>query len=95
MRKLAGAVLALALALTPGLALSLERTGVIQEVEPSDSTLTLRDGQEFSLAQGLAVDELKPGTEVTVVYVVVYKAADREMVALQVQPKTEETPQSD
>ena len=86
MRKLAGPALALALSLTLGLALSLEQAGVIDQIEASASTLTLRDGKQFALAHGLAVDGLKPGTEVVVVYVVVYKAVNRKMVALEVQP---------
>lgn len=91
MNTFAGIALASALLLAPGLAAALEQRGIVDQVAPSGSSLTLRDGQEFALAHGLSVDGLQAGTEVVVEYIVVYKAGEREMVALKVQPKTAKT----
>src|SRR5688572_29218489 len=49
-----------------GAALAEEAKGKIQAVDPAAKTITLEDGTTYTLAEGVMVDTLQPGTEVTV-----------------------------
>ena len=51
---------------TAGSALAEEAKGKIQAVDPAAKTITLEDGTTYTLAEGVMVDTLQPGTEVTV-----------------------------
>ena len=49
-----------------GLALAEDAKGKIQSVDATAKTITLEDGTTYTLAEGVMVDNLQPGTEVTV-----------------------------
>jgi Cu/Ag efflux protein CusF len=49
-----------------GAALADEAKGKIQVVDPAARTIQLEDGTMYTVAEGVALDTLKPGTEVTV-----------------------------
>ena len=49
-----------------GAALADEAKGKIQAVDPAARTIQLEDGTVYTVAEGVALDTLKPGTEVTV-----------------------------
>ncbi len=51
-----------------GAALAEEASGKIQAVDAAAKTLQLEDGTTFMVAEGVAIDQLQPGTEVTVSY---------------------------
>lgn len=68
MKKPLIAVSALALALTLGIANAAQIEGKIDKVSSDRTWFTLSDGTQFSLAKGVSVKTLKPGTEVMVTY---------------------------
>ena len=49
-----------------GAALADEAKGKIQAVDPTARTIQMEDGTTFTVAEGVAMDALQPGTEVTV-----------------------------
>ena len=49
-----------------GIALADEAKGKVQTVDPATRTIQLDDGTMYTVAEGVALDTLKPGTEVTV-----------------------------
>ena len=49
-----------------GTALAAETKGKIQTVDPATRIIQLDDGTMYTVAEGVALDSLKPGTEVTV-----------------------------
>jgi hypothetical protein len=51
-----------------GAALAEDASGKIQAVDPAARTIQLEDGTIFAVAEGVAMDTLQPGTEVTVSY---------------------------
>jgi hypothetical protein len=51
-----------------GLALAEDVNGTIQAVDPAARTIQLEDGSIFTVAEGVALEALQPGTEVTVSY---------------------------
>lgn len=69
MKKLLGAVSALALAAGAGTALAVEEaTGMIESLDEEQMTLMLDTGQTFSLSEDVAIEGLEAGDEVTVAY---------------------------
>ena len=48
---------------TAGAALAEEAKGKIQSVDPAAKTITLEDGTTYTLAEGVTVDTLQPGTD--------------------------------
>jgi Cu/Ag efflux protein CusF len=68
MKKYLALLAAAALLGSVGAALAEEATGKIQAVDPAARTLTLEDGTMFTVAEGVAIDGLQPGTEVTVTF---------------------------
>jgi len=48
--------------------LTLAGEGKIQAVNPDTKTLTLEDGTEYTVGEGVALDTLKPGSDVRVSY---------------------------
>jgi Cu/Ag efflux protein CusF len=68
MKKLIGAVSALALMSAAGMALANEATGKIQSVDEEQMTLILDSGETFTFAEGLSIEGLEEGTEVKVAY---------------------------
>jgi Cu/Ag efflux protein CusF len=65
-----------------GAALAAEASGKIQAVDPATRTLTLEDGTSYILGDGVAMDALQPGTDVTVSF----EEADGQKTATQVMP---------
>jgi len=49
-----------------GAALADEAKGKIQAVDPAARTIQLADGSVYTVAEGVALETLTPGTEVTV-----------------------------
>jgi Cu/Ag efflux protein CusF len=68
MKKLIGAVSALALMSAAGMALANEATGRIQSVDEEQMTLVHDSGETFTFAEGLSIEGLEEGTEVKVAY---------------------------
>jgi len=68
MRKLLPVLAATAFLGFAGSALADEATGRIQAIDPASGTLMLEDGTLFTVSEGVAIDTLQPGTEVTVSY---------------------------
>ncbi len=66
MNKILGAVSALALMLAVNAASADEATGKIQSINEQTRAMTLDSGQAFTLAEGVEIDGLTPGTEVKV-----------------------------
>jgi hypothetical protein len=66
MKKTLVAISVAALLGTAGVALADEAKGKIQAVDPTAKTITLEDGTTYTLAEGVMIESLQPGTEVTV-----------------------------
>ena len=66
MKKALVAISVAALLGTAGAALAEDAKGKIQAVDPAAKTITLEDGTTYTLAEGVVVEGLQPGTEVTV-----------------------------
>jgi Cu/Ag efflux protein CusF len=73
-----------AFALTSGSTFAAELNGQIKSVDPSAGTITLQSGEQFVVSEGVTMQNLKPGEEVTVSY----EEKDGKMVATGVQPKS-------
>lgn len=82
MRKVLALLSAVAFLGSAGLALAEEASGVIQIVDPATRTLQLEDGTTFVVSEGVPIEELQPGTEVTVSY----EETDGMMTATSVTP---------
>lgn len=68
MRKVLGAVAALAMLGMSGLASAEEASGKIAAVDMDARTIQLEDGNTFTVQEGVSLEGLEPGTEVTVSY---------------------------
>ena len=68
MKKLLTALSVLAFLGFAGAANAEEASGRIAMADPGTSTLTLEDGTTFEVVEGVPLDGLAPGTEVTVSY---------------------------
>ena len=68
MNKLLGALVAVAFLGTPGAASAEEATGTVEGVDLQSRMIVLDDGSVFAVDQGIALESLRPGTEVTVSY---------------------------
>jgi Cu/Ag efflux protein CusF len=66
MKKLIAMLAAVLFLGSAGAALADEAKGKIQAVDPAARTIQLEDGTVYTVAEGVALDTLKPGTEVTV-----------------------------
>jgi hypothetical protein len=71
------------LVLSTGLASADEASGKIQSIE--GSTITLESGEQFTISDGTAMEQLEAGTEVTVSY----EEQGDEKVATEVLPKAQ------
>ncbi len=65
-----------------GFAQADEASGKVQSVDPAAGTLMLEDGTTFTVAEGVAIDALQPGQEVTVSY----EEADGQKKAMSIAP---------
>lgn len=87
MRKLVGAVSALALFASAGLAVAAEEvTGTVLEIDEMAQTITLEDGATYTAAEGVILEGLEPGEEVTVSF----EEEDGENVATSIRPAMDE-----
>ena len=68
MRKLLIALSGLALLLAVGVAKAEDAKGVVKEINITEAWVLLEDGNKFILAEGVSMEELKAGDEVTVSY---------------------------
>lgn len=68
MRKVLTALSGLALLLAVGIANAEDAKGIVKEINIEEAWVTLDDGTQFVLAEGVAMEELQPGDEVTVSY---------------------------
>ena len=68
MRYLIAPLSALALLCTVSLAQAEEAKGTIAAVDQSQGMIVLDSGETFTLADGVSIEGLAPGTEVTVSY---------------------------
>ena len=66
MKKLVAPLAALAFAFSISVAHADQASGKIATFDPSSSTLVLEDGTTFTVTEGLPMEGLQPGTEVTV-----------------------------
>lgn len=82
MKKFLGAVSALALFAAVGVANAEEATGTVSTIDETTNMLTLEDGTQYMLGEGVSTEGLAPGTEVTVTF----EEQDGQRTATQVQP---------
>lgn len=68
MNKLVAPLAVLAFAFTIAVAQADQAAGKIAAVDPATGTLVLEDGTIFLVAQDLAMDGLKPGADVMIVF---------------------------
>lgn len=68
MRKLLTALSGLALLLAVGIANAEDAKGIVKEINITEAWVLLEDGTQFALAEGVTMEELKAGDEVTVSY---------------------------
>ena len=68
MNKLLGALVAVAFLGTPGVASAEEATGTVEGVDLQSRMIVLDDGSVFAVTEGIALETLRPGSEVTVSY---------------------------
>lgn len=68
MNKLLGALVAVALFGTAGIAGAEEATGMVENIDLQSRLILLDDGTVFTVDQGIALEALRPGSEVTVSY---------------------------
>lgn len=80
MKKLIAPFVALAFMFSAATAFAEEAGGKVAMVDAQ--TLILEDGTSFTIAEGVSVEGLEPGTEVTVSY----EEQDGQMVATEVAP---------
>ena len=80
MNKLVVPFAAVAFALSMGIAQADEASGKVSSVD--SQTLILEDGTTYMISEGVSVEGLEPGTEVTVAY----EEKDGQMVATEVVP---------
>jgi len=80
MNKLIAPFAALAFTLSIATAHADEAAGKVAEVD--DSTLMLEDGTTFTIAEGVSMEGLEPGTEVTVSF----EEQDGQLIATEVAP---------
>jgi hypothetical protein len=82
MNRLLALFAALAFAVSIAAAQAEEAAGPITAVDTSGGPLKLEDGTMIRVAEGVSMDGLEPGTEVTVSY----EEQDGELVATEVTP---------
>lgn len=68
MKRLLGAVSALALLIAGGAALADEATGTIESLDQEEMTLVLDTGETFTLTEDVSIEGLEAGAQVTVAY---------------------------
>ena len=82
MNKLVALMAGLAFSVSATAALADESAGTIASVDQTTSTLVLEDGTSFTIGEGLSMEGLEPGAEVTVSY----EDQDGQLVATEIVP---------
>lgn len=82
MRKTLGAIVALALIGLANAAFAGEASGTIVDTDMQTRTIRLDDGSTYMLSEGVALESLRPGMEVTVSY----EEKDGQNTATEVKP---------
>ena len=83
MRKVLGVITAIAMLGFAGAASADEASGKIESVDPGSRTIMLDDGNTYTVSEGVAIEGLQPGTEVTVSF----EEQDGQRVASEVTPQ--------
>ena len=81
MNRTFAALAAVALLASAGAAYAAEASGAVATVDSEKRMITLEDGTAFTVQEGVAMEGLQPGTEVTVSY----EESDGKNVATDVQ----------
>ncbi len=68
MKPIIGAVSAIALIASVGMAAADETTATVEQVDETMRTITLDDGNTYELQEGVNIEGIFPGQEVTVSY---------------------------
>ncbi len=68
MKKLVAPLFALALVFALGTANAEEAKGIVKQLDAKAAMLVLEDGTQFTLAEGIDLEGIKAGDEVTVAY---------------------------
>ena len=82
MNKLVAPFAALAFVFSVAIAQADETAGKVAAVDPTSGSLILEDGTTFTIAEGVSMDGLEPGTEVTVSF----EEQDGQLIATEVAP---------
>jgi hypothetical protein len=68
MKNIVAGLCALVFALTLGMANAEDAKGIVEQISADHMWLILKDGTRFSLAEGIDLEGIKAGEEVTVSY---------------------------
>ena len=68
MKNLLGVATAVAFLTLSGGAFAEEASGMIKSMNPETRTVVLDDGNTYTVAEGVVIENLKPGSEVKVSY---------------------------
>ncbi len=82
MNKLVAPFAAIAFVFSIAIAQADETAGKVSQVDPAAGSITLEDGTTFTLAEGVSMEGLEPGTEVTVSF----EEQDGQLIATEVAP---------
>ncbi len=82
MKKLVAPFAALAFVFSIAIAQADEATGKVAAVDSASGSLMLEDGTTFTIAEGVSMEGLEPGTEVTVSF----EEQDGQLIATEVAP---------
>ncbi len=82
MNKLVAPFAALAFVFSIAIAQADEATGKVAAVDPTSGSFILEDGTTFTIAEGVSMEGLEAGTEVTVSY----EEQDGNLIATEVAP---------
>jgi Cu/Ag efflux protein CusF len=82
MKKLVAPFAALAFVFSIAIAQADETAGKVAAVDPASGSLILEDGSTFTIGEGVSMEGLEPGTEVTVSF----EEKDGQLIATEVAP---------
>ncbi len=82
MNKLVAPFAALAFVVSIGIAQADEAAGKVAAVDLNSGSITLEDGTTFTIGEGVSMEGLEPGTEVTVSF----EEQDGQLIATEVAP---------
>lgn len=68
MKRIVAPLIALAFVFAVGIANAEEAKGIIKQLDATTAVLVLEDGKQFTLAEGIDLEGIKAGDEVTVAY---------------------------